>query len=131
MNKIKLISKPHQHRNLISTRHNRTYIKVLQPQLIQRIIQRRLHILGLVLVIPQLGGEEDVLALQAGDLCKGLLDALAGLLLVAVDLGEVDVAVADLEGLVDALADFAGGGLPGAVAQEGDLVARVEGCGLA
>lgn len=80
-------------------------------------------------VVPQLGGDEDVLALQAGDLSKGLLDALANLLLVAVDLGKVKVAVANLESLVDTSANLAGGGLPCAVADLGDLGAGVEGDG--
>lgn len=61
--------------------------------------------------------DEDVLALEAGDLLESLLDTLADLNLVAVHLGEIEMAVAGLESLVDALADLARGGLPGAVAQ--------------
>jgi hypothetical protein len=37
------------------------------------------------------------------------------------------VAVAGLEGLVDTVTDLTGGSLPGAVADLGHLVARVEG----
>lgn len=77
--------------------------------------------------VPQLGGDEDVLALQAGHLGQSLLDTLADLLLVGVDLGQIQVAVANLERLVDAGADLARAGLPGAVADLGDLVAGVEG----
>lgn len=85
-----------------------THVEVVQTKLLQGIVQRGLNLLGLVAVVPQLGGDEDVLALQAGDLGEGLLDALADLALVLVDLGQVQVAVAGLEGLVDAGADLAG-----------------------
>ena len=81
-------------------------------------------------MVPELGGDEDVLALEAWDLGEGLLDSLGDLLLVLVDLGEIEVLVASLEGLVDTSADLTGGGLPGAVAQGWDLVARGEGSSL-
>ena len=83
-----------------------------------------------MLVVPQLGGNEDVLTLEARDLSESLLDALGDLLLVLVDLGQVEMAVAGLESLEHAGTDLAGLGLPGAVAQEGDLVAGAEGSGL-
>lgn len=65
-----------------------------------------------MLVVPELGGDEEVLALEAGDLSKGLLHALGDLLLVLVDLGEIEVLVTGLEGLVDADGHLTGGGLP-------------------
>lgn len=83
-----------------------------------------------MLVVPELRGDEDVLALQARDFGQGLLEALGYLDLVLIDLGQVQVAVADLEGLVHAVLDLAGGSLPGAVSQEGDRVAGAEGGGL-
>lgn len=107
-----------------------THVEVVEAKLGQGVVESRLDVLGPVGVVPQLGGDEDVFALQAGDLSEGLLDALADLLLVAVDLGKIEVAVANLEGLEDAGADFARGSLPGAVAELGDLVAGVEGDGL-
>lgn len=112
------------------TRPVSTYVKVVELQLGQGIVQSGLNVLGAVVGVPQLGGDEDVLTLQAGDVGEGLLDALADLLLVTVDLGQVEVAVASLQGLVDTGADLTGGGLPGAVAQEGDLVAGAESGGL-
>lgn len=103
------------------------YIKVVELQLLERLVQGSLDLLGPVAVVPELGGDEDVLALQAGDVVEGLLDALGDLGLVLVDLGQVEVAVAGLEGLVDAGANLARRGLPGAVAEGWDLVARGEG----
>jgi hypothetical protein len=61
--------------------------------------------------------DENVLTLEAGDVLVGALDALGDLALVLVDGGQVKVAVADLEGLVDGLADLAGGRLPGTESQ--------------
>jgi hypothetical protein len=49
---------------------------------------------------------------------------------VAVGESCVDVAVARQQGVLDGLAHFIGLGLPGAQANGGDLVARVEGVGL-
>jgi hypothetical protein len=52
-----------------------------------------------VLGVPELGGDEDVLALEAGNTAvKGLLERARNLLLVAVDLGEIEMAVSGLEG---------------------------------
>lgn len=107
------------------------YIEVVELQLGQGVIKSSLDILWGVLVIPQLGGDEDVLSLQAGNISECALDALADFLLVAVDLGQVKVTVADLESLIDTVADLAGSGLPGAVPNTGDGMARVESDGLA
>lgn len=112
--------------SLVSFRSS-TYIEVVEAKLLKGVVQSRSNVLGGVRAVPQLGGDEDVLALQAGDISQSLLDALADLLLVGVHLGQIEVAVADLEGLVDTGANLARGGLPGAVADLGDLVAGVEG----
>lgn len=105
-------------------------VKVFEAELGKGFVESGSDVLGLVVVVPKLGGDEDVLALQAGDLSQGTLQALANLLLVLVDLGQVEVAVSGLEGLVDAGADLAGGGLPGAVAKGGNLGTGVERDGL-
>ncbi|KAI6749377.1 hypothetical protein HG530_015216 [Fusarium avenaceum] len=76
-------------------------VKVLQTELLQAVIESGLNLLGVVL-----------------DLSKRLLQGLGDLRLVAVDLSQVQVSVADLEGLVDTLADLTGRGLPCAVSQE-------------
>jgi hypothetical protein len=54
--------------------------------------------LAAVIVVPELGGDEDVLALHQ-TLGDGALDALASLLLVLVVVGTVEQAVAGLDGL--------------------------------
>lgn len=95
----------------------KTYVKVVELKLLEGLVESSLDVLGLVVVVPQLGSDPDVLTLEAGDLGEGLLDTLGDLGLVLVDLGEIEVTVAGLEGLVDTDGDFAGGGLPGAVSQ--------------
>lgn len=104
-----------------------THIKVVKTELLEGVIESTGNLLRAVLVVPELAGDEDVLTLEAGDIVESLLDALADLTLVLVDLGKIEVAVASLEGLVDTVADLTWGSLPGAVADLGHLVARVEG----
>lgn len=91
-------------------------------------LQGRSQPLSDVLVpwVIKLGGEPDVLARDA----RGL-DAVADLLLVAVGVGSVDVAVAGAQGGFNGDGDLVGLGLPGAEADGGDLIARVEGDGAA
>lgn len=127
MNEVELSTSQQaaQWSTLVSVAH----VKVVKTKLLKSVVESTGNLLGAVLVVPELGGDENVLALEAGDLGEGLLETLADLALVLVDLGQVEVAVAGLEGLVDAGADLAGGRLPGAVADDGDLVARVEGDG--
>ena len=70
-----------------------------------------------LVVVPDLGGEEDILASYAG-----VSNCLAGALFVAVDFGGVDVAVTGVKGQAD---DLFGGVvfyLPDAVAQLGMLL---------
>ncbi len=105
-------------------------VEVFKAELGKGVVEGGRHILGLVAVVPQLGGDEDVLTLQARHLSKGTLEALANLLLVLVDLGQIEMTVSGLEGLVDASADLTRGRLPGAVAKGGNLGAGVEGYGL-
>jgi len=56
--------------------------------------------LALVVVVPQLGSDEDVLALDDA-LINGLANAFSSLLAVGVVPGTINVAVAELDGLVD------------------------------
>lgn len=79
-----------------------------------------------MLVVPELGGDEDVFTLEAGNIGQATLDTLTDLLLVAINLGQIKVAVAGLESLVDAVADLARCSLPGAVSNARDGMARVE-----
>ena len=66
-----------------------------------------------MLGVPELGCDEDVLTLEVGDLAaEGLLESLSDLLLVAIDLGEIQVTVTSLESLKDSGADLTRLGLP-------------------
>lgn len=79
-----------------------------------------------MLVVPELGGDEDVLTLQAGNIGQPSLDALTDFFLVAIDLGQVKVAVSGLESLVDAVAHLSRSSLPSAVSNARDGMARVK-----
>ena len=71
-----------------------------------------------MLRVPELGCDEDVLALEAGYFAaKSLLERLRNLLLVAVDLGEIKVAVTSFERLEDGSADLTRLSLPCTKAQ--------------
>lgn len=77
-------------------------------------------------VVPQFASNEDIFTFQAGDFCKGLLDSLSDFDLVLVDLGEIKMSIANLEGLINALTNDTRSGLPSAVTQSWELVAGVE-----
>lgn len=91
-------------------------VKVVELELSEGVIEGLLNVLGAMGVVPQLGGDEEVLALET-ELFDALVQTLGDLLLVLVDLGQIEVAVASLESLVDANGDLTGLGLPGAVAE--------------
>ena len=98
-------------------------IQVCEPELLETGVDGLLD--AGVEGAPQLGGDEEVLALDDAGI-NALLDSLADLVLVAVALRRVDVAVADLDGVGDGLSDLARGGLPGAQTEGRDLSASVE-----
>jgi hypothetical protein len=85
-------------------------VKVVEAKLSQAVVESAWDILGAVLGVPQLGCDEDVLALQTT--VESLLERLCDLLLVAVDLGEVEMAVAGLESLLDGGTDLTRLSLP-------------------
>jgi hypothetical protein len=90
-------------------------VEVLEAELSKAVIKGGSDVLGSVLRVPELGGDEDVLALDA--LAESSLEGVGNLLLVAVDLGEIDVLVTGLEGLVDSGLDLTGLSLPCAESQ--------------
>lgn len=100
-------------------------VEVVKLELGEGVVEGLLDVLGAVGVVPQLGGDEDVLALEAKVL-QALVKTLCDLLLVLVDLGQVKVAVARLQGLVDAHRDLAGLGLPGTVPESAVDVANTQ-----
>lgn len=86
-------------------------VDVLEPEALERLVEPELGA-GAVCV-PQLGGDENVLALDVTGV-DGVLDALADLVLVAVAVGSVDQPVPYLERIGDGVGDLTGTGLPGA-----------------
>jgi hypothetical protein len=103
-----------------------THVDVLKAKLLKGVIEGTRNLLRAVLVVPELSSDEDVFALQAIDLTESLLDSLTDFTLVLVDLGKIEMTVTGLESLVDTVADLAGGSLPCAITDLGDLEARVE-----
>jgi hypothetical protein len=94
---------------------NQVKVKVVEAELSQAVVESAWDILGAVLRVPQLGCDEDVLALKTA--VESLLERLCDFLLVAVDLSEVEMAVAGLEGLLDGGTDLARLSLPRAETQ--------------
>lgn len=59
-------------------------VQVLKLELGEGVVEGSLDVSRVVLRVPELRGDEDVLALEAGDVSKGTLDALGNFLLVLV-----------------------------------------------
>ena len=85
-------------------------IHVVQTQSLQTFVESLFY--SAMIRAPQLGGHEEVLAL---DLARGqsCLDAIADFLLVSVARGAVDVTVSHGDGVADGVLDLSGFGLPG------------------
>lgn len=111
-------------------RESSTYVEVVKLQFSQSIIEGGFDMLGVVAVVPELGSNEDVFTFQPGNICQAALNPFANLLLVAVDLGQVEVAVASLDGFIDSVADLARCSLPSAITNSGHGMARVQGNGF-
>lgn len=78
-------------------------VDIVETELLQALLETQLDT-GVV-GGPDLGDDEDVLALDAG--CQGVPDALADFVLVAVAVGAIDQLVAVLECEGDSFLDFA------------------------
>jgi hypothetical protein len=91
-------------------------VDVVGAELAQRILRRALEPCRLEVVEPDLGREPDVGAVDSAG-----RDPLADLSLVLVRPRGVDVPVADLERIADALARVLAGDQPGAEAEPRDL----------
>ena len=100
-------------------------VHVVQAQALQGLVHGLQGGLVALVVVPQLGGDEQLLARDAA---AG--DRAPHTFLVAVDLGGVDVAVADLQGLAHHVFGNIRVHLPHAEAELGDRVAVVELQGL-
>lgn len=84
-------------------------IQITNPQILECLIQRLLHILRFMRIIPQVTRDEILLSRDTG-----FLDSVSGFDLVAVYGGVVDVAISCLQSDLDCVLDFEGFGLPGA-----------------
>ena len=89
---------------------DKVQVEVVEAELSEAVVESRGNIVGLVLRVPELGCDEEVLTLDA--LAESLLEGLSNLLLVAVDLGKINVLVASLESLVDGGLNLTGLSLP-------------------
>jgi hypothetical protein len=84
-------------------------IDIVQSQRLETGIKAFLDAVGVD--VPQLGGDKEVLALDEAGVDGGL-DALADILLVLVGQRSVNMAVPDLDGMIDGLLGLLGRGLP-------------------
>ena len=101
-------------------------VHVVEPEQLERALQCRLHVLGLVRVVPQLGRDPQLVARTVASRQR-LTDPAADLLLVPVDPRAVDVPIADLDRTPHRPIDLVGLREPGSEAEGGDLRAVVEG----
>ena len=93
-----------------------------QAQIRQGALQGWAHVFGGVAVVPELGGDPDLVALEPPS-GEGLLEACADLGLVSIDRGAIKVAVAQLQGRRHGASHLAAGRLPGAKSQGWHAVA--------
>lgn len=74
-------------------------VKVIDTELLEGQVQILLDILRIVMVVPQLRGDEELLSLDDGR--DDLLQSSTNFLLVAVDQSTIDVPVAIADGVLD------------------------------
>jgi len=93
---------------------NEIKVEVVETKLSKTVVKGSRHIFGPMLRVPQLGCDEHILALEARNTAMECLRQRASnLLLVAVDFGEVEVAVAGLQGFEHSSLNLTRLGLPG------------------
>ena len=93
-------------------------VQVLAGQVTERAFERGRDLRAAVPIAPQLGGDPELLARHVASR-EHALERLADLRLVLIDPGAVEVAVAQVDGLLDGAADLPGRGLPGPQPQGG------------
>lgn len=80
-------------------------VQVSNLQSLQRFFQSGFHVLRVVECVPELAGDEQILAFHDSSLDLGV-NRVADFVLVPVDEGTVDVSVADVNGIFDSLLDL-------------------------
>ena len=78
---------------------NEEEIHIGELQQLQRVLQRPPNILGTVEVIPDLGGDKQVLALHRRSLFEEVGNGISNLILVEVEPGAVQVSVSGAQGM--------------------------------
>lgn len=108
---------------------NEEQVDVVKAKVGEGVLQRPLDILWLVEVIPDLGGDEEILSLDSGVLTEEITHSLTDLCLVEVEPCAVEVPVPALEGAGNGLVGLTLGALvgKGTKSQTWDLDAVVEG----
>jgi hypothetical protein len=92
---------------------NKEQVNVIQTEVVERVLERPLDLLGLVKVVPHLCANEDVLTLDAGVLLEEVANSGANLVLVLVEPGTVKVSVTSLQCVQSGLVRLALGALVG------------------
>ncbi len=88
---------------------NEIEIKISKLKFLQRLIHGKLDPLGVCMAAPEFGGNENILSLQfAIAFGNCLFDALSDFSLVLVNLCEIQMFIASLEGRLDGLFGFIG-----------------------
>ena len=88
-------------------------VNVVQTQVVERVLERPLDLLGLVEVVPDLCANEDVLTLDARVLLEEVANGGTDLVLVLVEPGTIKVSVAGLQSVQSGLVRLALGTLVG------------------
>lgn len=103
-------------------------VDVVDLELLQGVLKRPDDILVAVQVVPDLGADENILALDRGVLLEEILDGIADLVLVLVEPGAIQVSVSGLESTSDSVVGLAFSTLAGEGSEpnSGDLNAVAE-----
>lgn len=76
---------------------NQEEVNVIELQVLQRVVERPLNILGPVQMVPDFSAHEKVLTLDRGVFLEEVLDRLANLILVQVEPSTIQVSVTGTE----------------------------------
>jgi hypothetical protein len=98
-------------------------VNIVKTQVLQAGFETLLN--AVVVRAPQLGGDEEILALDDSSV-NGLLDALANLVLVTIAESTVNVTVTRLNSVEDSIGYLARGRLPSSQTKGRDLSSGVE-----
>lgn len=100
-------------------------VNVVETEVVERVLERPLDLVGLVKVVPHLGADENVLALDARVVLEEVADSGTDLVLVLVEPGAVEVSVARLQSVKSGLVGLALGALVGKGAEANSCSLRL------